>query len=109
MADPAGASSDHPKPESADLEPAQEPNYNYVESTIIKRDDKGEVEKKIVQTINIIRSNKRKPFLGGFKNQETEVLYHNAFSQTDQIRTEHKLHFTREVSSVIMEDANVRA
>lgn len=51
--------------------PSQEQNYDYVESTIVKTDKKGEIEKKFVQTIHIVRSSKRKPFLGGFRNQET--------------------------------------
>jgi hypothetical protein len=37
------------------------------------------------------------------------VIYHNAFSQTDQVRTEHRLHFTREVLSQFIEDSNIRA
>ena len=84
------------------MQPAEEQkerNFDEVESVIVKKNESGEIIKKVVQVIKIVRSSKRKPFLGGFKHNTTEVVYNNAFSQTDQTRTEHKLQFTREVQT----------
>ena len=54
---------------------------------MVKKNESGEVIKKVIQTIKIIRSSKIKPFLGGFRHATTDIIYHNAFSQTDQNRT----------------------
>ena len=36
-----------------------------------------------------------KPYLGGFRNVKNGKVYHNAFGQTDQKKTEHKTKFHR--------------
>ena len=43
-------------------------NYDHVESTVVKRDDKGNITDQWVEVIKIIRINKKKPFIGGYKN-----------------------------------------
>ena len=70
-------------------------NYDHVESTVIKRDEKENAVDQWVEVIKIIRVNKRKPFIGGYKNVNNDLEYWNAFSQTDQKKTNHKLCYTR--------------
>jgi hypothetical protein len=48
-------------------------------------------------TITIERSEIPKPYLGGYQNAKTGLIYHHAFAQTDQIKREHKLKFHRDV------------
>lgn len=43
-------------------------NYDHIESTVVKRDDKGNITDQWVEVIKIIRINKKKPFIGGYKN-----------------------------------------
>lgn len=74
-------------------------NYDHVESTVVKRDEKGNVTDQWVEVIKIVRINKKKPFIGGYKNLNTETEYWNAFAQTDQKKTNHKLCFTRETQT----------
>ena len=70
-------------------------NYDHVESTVIKKDEKGNVTDQWVEVVRIIRVNKKKPFLGGYKNVNNSTEYWHAFAQTDQQKTTHKLQFTR--------------
>jgi len=48
-------------------------NYDHVESTVVKRDDKGNVTHQWTEVVKIIRINKRKPFIGGYKNVNNDV------------------------------------
>lgn len=48
-------------------------NYDHVESTVVKRDDKGNVTHQWTEIVKIIRINKRKPFIGGYKNVNNDV------------------------------------
>jgi hypothetical protein len=43
--------------------------------------------------------NKNKPFIGGFKKLNSETECWNAYAQTDQKRTKHKLCFTRQTQT----------
>ena len=70
-------------------------NYDHVESTVVKRDDKGNITDQWTEVVKIIRINKQKPFIGGYNNLNTQSEYWNAFAQTDQKKTTHKLCFTR--------------
>jgi hypothetical protein len=36
-----------------------------------------------------------KPYLGGYKNIKNGKIYHDAFGQTDQKKTQHKVKFHR--------------
>ena len=74
-------------------------DYDHVESTVIKRDQRGNVTKQWTEVIKIIRVNKKKPFIGGYRKIESNAEYWNAFAQTDQKRTKHKLCFTRETQT----------
>lgn len=74
-------------------------NYDHVESTVVKRDDKGNVTQQWTEVVKIIRINKRKPFIGGYKNVNNDVQYWNAFAQTDQKKTTHKLCYTRQTQT----------
>ena len=74
-------------------------DYDHVESTVVKRDERGNVTKQWTEVIKIIRVNKKKPFIGGYRKVENDVEYWNAFAQTDQKRTKHKLCFTRETQT----------
>lgn len=38
-----------------------------------------------------------KPYIGGFRNPKNGKIYHNAFTNTDQIKREHKTKFERDV------------
>jgi len=71
-------------------------NYDHVESTVVKRDDKGNITDQWTEVVRIIRINKKKPFIGGYNNVNNGTEYWNAFAQTDQKKTTHKLCFTRE-------------
>ena len=51
---------------------AQE-DYDHVESTVIKRDERGNVTKQWTEVIKIIRINKKKPFIGGYRKIENDV------------------------------------
>lgn len=48
-------------------------NYDHVQSTVVKRDDKGNVTHQWNEVVKIIRINKRKPFIGGYKNVNNDV------------------------------------
>jgi hypothetical protein len=74
-------------------------DYDHAESAVVKRDEKGNVIKQWIEVIKIIRVNKKKPFIGGFRNINTGAEYWNAFAQTDQKRTQHKLLYTRETQT----------
>ena len=74
-------------------------NYDHVESKVVKRDEKGNIINQWVEVVKVIRVNKKKPFLGGFKNIENDSEYWHAFAQTDQKKTVHKLKFTRETQT----------
>lgn len=74
-------------------------SLDHVESVVIKRDDKGNVVSQEVQVIKIIRVNRKKPFIGGFRNVNNDSEYWNAFAQTDQKKTNHRLCFTRETQT----------
>lgn len=41
---------------------------------------------------------RNKPYLGGYKSNKNNLLYHHAFAQTDQKYSEHRLKFHREVN-----------
>ena len=43
-------------------------NYDHVESTVVKRDQKGNVVQQWTEVVKIIRINKKKPFIGGYTN-----------------------------------------
>ena len=62
-------------------------NYDHVESTVVKKDEKGNVTDQWVEVVRIIRVNKKKPFLGGYKNVNNSTEYWHAFAQTDQQKT----------------------
>ena len=70
-------------------------NYDHVESNVVKRDEKGNVVDQWTEVIKIIRVNRRKPFIGGYTNVKTDTEYWNAWAQTDQRKTNHKLCYTR--------------
>ncbi|CAM6006610.1 unnamed protein product [Sphagnum balticum] len=74
-------------------------NYDHVESTVVRKDEKGNITDQWVEVIKIIRINKKKPFIGGFQNVSNNIEYWNAFAQTDQKKTNHKLCFTRETQT----------
>lgn len=74
-------------------------NFDHVESTIVKKDEKGNITDQWVEVVKIIRINKKKPFIGGYKNVNNNVEYWNAFAQTDQKKTNHKLCYTRETQT----------
>jgi hypothetical protein len=42
-------------------------DYDQAESVVVKRDEKGNVTKQWTEVIKIIRINKKKPFIGGFR------------------------------------------
>ena len=46
-------------------------NYDHVESTVVKRDDKGNITDQWTEVVKIIRINKKKPFIGGYTNVNT--------------------------------------
>ena len=46
-------------------------NYDHVESTVVKKDDKGNVTDQWTEVVRIIRINKKKPFIGGYNNVNT--------------------------------------
>lgn len=74
-------------------------NFDHVESTVVKKDDKGNITDQWTEVVKIIRINKRKPFIGGYKNVSNNTEYWNAFAQTDQKKTTHKLCYTRETQT----------
>ena len=74
-------------------------NYDHVESTVIKRDEKGNVTDQWTEVIKIIRVNRRKPFIGGYTNVKNDAEYWHATAQTDQKKTSHKLCYTRQTQT----------
>jgi hypothetical protein len=48
-------------------------NYDHVESTVVKRDDKGNIVDQWTEVVKIIRINKKKPFIGGYTNLNTNT------------------------------------
>ena len=48
-------------------------NYDHVESTVVKRDEKGNVTDQWTEVVKIIRINKKKPFIGGYTNVNTNT------------------------------------
>lgn len=48
-------------------------NYDHVQSTVVKKDEKGNITDQWVEVVKIIRINKKKPFLGGYRNLNTNV------------------------------------
>lgn len=74
-------------------------DYDQVESVVVKRDEKGNVTKQWTEVIKIIRINKKKPFIGGYRKVDSDIECWNAYAQTDQKRTNHKLCFTRETQT----------
>lgn len=49
--------------------------------------------------IKIVRVQRKKPFIGGYKNVGNGIEYWNAFAQTDQLKSKHKLSFTRDTQT----------
>ncbi|CAD8114686.1 unnamed protein product [Paramecium primaurelia] len=82
------------------------------ESVVVIKDEKGEVQKKYTLTIQIIKANYQKPYLGGLKNKKSGALLHHAFAQTNQYRREHKeknhrdtqTHFESTKSTIMMKE-----
>jgi hypothetical protein len=91
-------------------------NYRMIESTVVVKDDKGEVVKRYTLNVEIEFPSKvhsislasRKPYLGGFRNAKNGVVLHHAYAQTDQIRRVHKVKYTRDVTFLWNVDINLR-
>lgn len=49
----------------------QPEDYDHVESNVVKRDDKGNVIKQWTEVVKIIRVNRKKPYIGGYRRVDT--------------------------------------
>ena len=52
-----------------------------------------------IVTVEVEKATRPKPYLGGYRNNRTNLVYHHAFAQTDQIATYHPEKFEREVQT----------
>jgi hypothetical protein len=49
-----------------------------------------------------------KPFIGGFRNKKTGIVYHHAFAQTDQVKKDHKLKFHRDTQTYYQSTKSIK-